>query len=163
MNRPPFIVNAAELPEDDGTYPGSDERLSFCRSLGGAAGLSRLGVHLERIPPGRRTSFPHAHEDEEEFVYVLAGTPHLWADGVLHALSPGDFVAFPAGTGIAHTLLNDAEDEALVLVGGERSKKSSRLFYPLHPERRAELQPEKWWDDVPTREIGPHDGKPRRR
>ncbi len=38
-------------------------------------GLGRIGIHHERLPPGRRTSYPHAESDEEEFVYVLEGYP----------------------------------------------------------------------------------------
>ena len=64
-------------------------------------GLERLGIHHERLPPGRRTSYPHAESAEEEFVYVIEGTPDVWLDGRLHRLKPGDAVGFPAGTGLA--------------------------------------------------------------
>ena len=65
--RPPFIVSTRDVAEDAGTgYPGSDERLSFGRPIGRAAGLERIGLHVERLPPGHRTSWPHAEEKEEE-------------------------------------------------------------------------------------------------
>jgi len=30
-------------------------------------------VHLVRVPPGKRTSYPHAESAGEEFVYVIEG------------------------------------------------------------------------------------------
>ena len=66
----------------------------------------RLGIHHERLPPGRRLCWPHAEADEEEFVFVLEGEPDLWLDGQVRRLKPGDGVSFPAGTGIAHTFPN---------------------------------------------------------
>lgn len=58
--------------------------------------LNRLGIHHERLPPGRRTSYPHAESDEEEFIYVLEGFPEVWINGYLWKLEPGDSVGFPA-------------------------------------------------------------------
>lgn len=159
--RPPFILSSSDVAEEDGSYPDDDERFSFRRAIGRAAGLERIGVHIERLPPGRRTSWPHAESDEEELVYVLEGDVDAWIDGELYPMSKGDLAAFPAGTGIAHTFLNNGDVDALLLVGGERTKPSNRIVYPLHEQRRAQLEDEQWWDDAPKRERGPHDGVPR--
>ena len=43
------------------------------RLIGDAAGLTQFGCHLERLPPGSRSSHRHWHETEDELVYVLAG------------------------------------------------------------------------------------------
>jgi uncharacterized cupin superfamily protein len=161
--RPSFIVSVADVPEEDGAYPDSDERLSFGRPIGRVAGLQKIGVHYERVPPGRRTSYPHAEADEEEFVFVISGSIDAWIDGHLHPLVAGDFAAFPAGTGVSHVFINNSSEDAVLLVGGERSKPGHRIFYPLNPERRAQMGEERWWHDVPRRELGPHDGRPRRR
>jgi len=66
MTRPPFVIRAADVPEKQHQYPGSDEKMSPSRPIGHAAGLQRIGVHLVRVAPGTRTSYPHAEEDEEE-------------------------------------------------------------------------------------------------
>jgi uncharacterized cupin superfamily protein len=158
--RPSFIVSSSALPEEPGQYPNSDEVLSFTRRLGRTAGLQRIGVNLERLPAGHRTSWPHAEGDEEEFVYVISGEVDAWVNGDLHRMSAGDFAAFPAGTGISHTFINNSQSEALLLVGGERSKQGNRIFYPHHPHRREELKAGEWWTDVPTQEMGAHDGLP---
>jgi uncharacterized cupin superfamily protein len=158
--RPDCIAHWSEIEEpDDSRYPADDELMSIGAPLGRALGLSRVGIHHERLPPGRRTSFPHAESAEEECVYVLEGTPDVWLDGVLHRLGPGDAVGFPAGTGLAHSFINDTDAEVRLLVVGEASKPENRIFYPLHPERKA--MRDDWWDDVPPRERGPHDGMSR--
>jgi len=159
--RPPFLISSIDVPEDDAHgYPGSDEKLSHGRAIGRAAGLLRIGLHVERIPPGRRTSWPHAEETEEEFVYLLEGEVDAWVDGHLHRMRAGDLIAFPAGTGICHTIINNSDADARVLVGGERTKSDNRIFYPLHPQRRAQIPWSEWWDDIPARPQGPHDGLP---
>ncbi len=155
--RPPFIVNVNEVPEKAGRYPDSEETLSYGRAIGRAAGLMRIGLHLERLPPGHRTSWPHAEEGEEEFVFVLEGDVDAWIDGELYALTAGDLAAFPANTGIAHAILNNSDRDALLFVGGE-NKPDTRIFYPLHPERRQQMPWSRWWETCPRREIGDHDG-----
>lgn len=162
MNRPDFIGNYRDfVGADDSKYPGSNELLSIGSPVGRALGLTRIGVHIETLPPGRRTSWPHAESDEEEFIFVLEGTPDVWIDGELYPLCPGDFVALPCGTGIAHTVLNNSDATVRLLVGGEASKKSNRIVYPMHPRRNEECRARGWlWQDPPARELGGHDGLP---
>jgi len=160
--RPPFIVSAAELPERRHVYPHSDEPMGPMRRLGSAAGLQQLGINLQRLPPGSRSSWPHAESDEEEFVYVIEGEVHAWIDGQIHPMAAGDLAAFPAGTGIAHCFINNGERDALLLVGGEAAKAHNRIVYPVNPSRRADLEPAEWWGDAPARALGGHDGLPDR-
>jgi uncharacterized cupin superfamily protein len=119
----------------------------------------RLGIHHERLPPGRRTCWPHAEADEEEFVYVIEGEPDLWLDGEIRRLRPGDGIGFPAGTGIAHVFINNTESDVRLLVIGEASRQRSRIDYPLHPARNVEIGT-RHWVDRPRRELGSHDGLP---
>lgn len=158
-SRPPFIRHYTDLPAQRDTYPGDGERMSEGTPLSRPLGLTRMGIHHERLPPGSRTSWPHAEEKEEEFCFVLEGTPDVWIDGELHRLRPGDAVAFVPGTGIAHTLINNTEEDVRILVVGERLA-DSRIFYPFRPEGYEGMSPAKRWTDVPARERGPHDGLP---
>ncbi len=161
--RPACIVSAKDVAERTHVYPQSTEPMGPVRALGRAAGLERIGVNLQRLPPGTRSSWPHAEENEEEFVYVLEGEVDAWIDGHLHRVVAGDLVAFPAGTGVSHCFINDGTREALLLVGGQAPVNGSRILYPVNPTRRADLRPDQWWHDAPARELGPHDGVPEAR
>jgi uncharacterized cupin superfamily protein len=117
-------------------YPDSDEIFTIGSALGESLGLTKIGIHHERVLPGRRTSYPHAEKDEEEFIYVLEGTPDIWINGELYRLAPGDAVGFSAGTGICHTVINNTETEIRLLVVGEKSKPQNKIWYPLNQEHQ---------------------------
>lgn len=158
--RPPFIRHWREIQlPDDNQYPGSNERLTLDSNFGRAFGMQRVGFNHVIVPPGRRTSWPHCESAEDEFVFVIEGEPDAWIDGVLYRLAPGDAVGFPAGTGIAHTFINNTGQDVRLLVGGERSRDDNRCHYPLHPKRNAEIG-EYHWKDAPTQLKGDHDGLP---
>ncbi len=159
--RPSFIRHYNELQNDDNVrLRGTNELAGIGSPFSKALGLTKLGIHHVMLQPGRRTSLPHAESLEEEFVYVIEGTPDAWIDGELFRLTPGDAVGFPAGTGIAHSFLNNTDKPVRLLVVGEANKDENRIVYPVNPEVRA-LRTD-WWDDAPARPLGPHDGKPHR-
>jgi len=158
--RPPLIRSTSEAAEYVHVYPQSTERMGPVRRLGKEAGLQRIGINIQRLPPGSRSSWPHAEEDEEEFVYVLEGEVDAWIDGHVYRMVRGELAAFPAGTGISHCFINNGDRDVLLLVGGEAGKQGSRIFYPLNPSRRSDMDPSSWWHDVPTHELGQHDGLP---
>jgi uncharacterized cupin superfamily protein len=156
VDRPSSIAHWSKIERaDDSHYDGDDELMSIGAPFGRHFGLTRLGIHHERLLPGRRTSYPHAESAEEEFVYVIAGTPDVWLDGALHRLRPGDAVGFPAGTGICHSFLNNTLGEVRLLVVGEARKPENRVFYPRNSEQATRSD---WWSDPPARPMGDHDG-----
>jgi uncharacterized cupin superfamily protein len=162
MQKPECIRHWRELEgADDSAYPDSPELFAIGAPLARSLGLNRLGIHHERLPPGRRTSYPHAESSEEEFVYVLEGHPQVWLNGYLHQLEPGDSVGFPAGTGICHTFINNTEDEVRLLVVGEANKNENRIYYPMNSGYAAQRQDR--WIDHPPQFFGPHDGQPSRK
>jgi uncharacterized cupin superfamily protein len=158
--RPAFIRSASEVSEYTHIYPQSHEPMGPARFLGKEAGLTRIGVNIQRLPPGTRSSWPHAEENEEEFVYVLNGEVDAWINGDLYRMQPGDLAAFPAGTGITHCFINNSDQEVTLLVGGEAAKPGSRIFYPVNPTRQQDIPEQYWWSDAPQHELGPHDGLP---
>ncbi len=161
MTRPDYIKHWTEVQDpDNASYPKSTELLSIGSALGKRLGLTRIGIHHELLLPGRRTSWPHAESSEEEFGFVIEGHPDVWIDGYLHCLNPGDAVAFPATTGIAHTFINNSDQNVRLMIVGETSKPDNKIYYPLHPELK-EIR-EDWWDNAPKRPLGPHDGLPDR-
>ncbi|MBK9071445.1 MAG: cupin domain-containing protein [Myxococcales bacterium] len=156
--RPRFIVRAADVPEEEGAYPPpfDGEKLSLGRNLGKAAHTVAMGLWQERIPPGRRTSFTHAHSHEEELVYVLAGTCTVrlvYPDGRSEEwpMQGGDVASFRAGTGIAHCFRNDGApggEDCVLLCVGERKREVDRAWYPDDPaydEHRRTHEPDRSW------------------
>ena len=65
---------------------------------------------------------------------------------MLHGLEPGDSVAFPAGTGVCHTFLNNTDHEVRLMVVGEKRKAENRARYPLNPD--FERSTEFGWTDA---------------
>lgn len=126
--------------------------------IGRNVGFQRLAVHHLILKPGTRSSVPHAESLEEEFVFVLKGTPDLWLNGFVHPLQPGHAVGFQAGTGIAHTLINNTLEDVHLLVAGEKTKKENRFIYPINPELKTEDIA--WWKDWPQQQLGSHSGLP---
>jgi uncharacterized cupin superfamily protein len=137
----PFVAHVDDVEEIEGAYgaPFDGEKLSLYRDIGRAAGSKNLGFSWERLPPGRRTSFTHAHSTEEEFVFVLSGTCHVrviepGCEPREIPLRTGHAVSFPAGSEIAHTFVNRGKAECTLFVVGERRPESDRVFYPEDPE-----------------------------
>jgi uncharacterized cupin superfamily protein len=95
------------------------------RRLGRAVGAKRLGVALMEIAPGRRSTPPHAHADEDEAFLVLAGSGLSWQssssrDVRTYAIGVDDLLWHPSG-GDAHTLIA-GEEGLTVLVVAEGSR-----------------------------------------
>ncbi len=58
-SRPSFIRATAEAEAYTHVYPQSTERLGPVRAVGRLAGLQRIGINVQRLPPGTRSSWPH--------------------------------------------------------------------------------------------------------
>ena len=98
--------------------------------LGDVVGLSQFGVHLERLPPGSRSSFRHWHEAEDEFIYIISGELVLIEDHEV-LLKAGDAAGWKAGQPIAHCLENRSDSDAVLLVVGARAERDV-VHYPDH-------------------------------
>ncbi len=95
------------------------------RRLGVACGARRLGVALIEIDPGKRSTPPHSHADEDEVFLVLAGAGLSYQtsgpdDVRTYAIGVDDLLWHPAN-GDAHTLIAGA-DGVTVLVVAEGSR-----------------------------------------
>ncbi|WP_412462866.1 cupin domain-containing protein [Halobacteriovorax sp. RT-2-6] len=122
-------------------------------------GLKRVAAHYFKIPPGYRTSEPHAESLEEEFVYVISGEIDLWLNGKIKKMSKGDSIGFPAGTGVGHCFINNYDSPCELFVSGDRTKPDNQYHFHLDPSLKAECG-DKWWDDMPKQILGGHDGLP---
>lgn len=89
------------------------------KSIGDAAGLKNIGVHLITIAPGDRSTEYHFHYYEEECVYVLSGRGMAVIGEQTHRLGPGDFLGHPIDK-VAHEMINDGTEPLVCLVIGQR-------------------------------------------
>jgi uncharacterized cupin superfamily protein len=99
------------------------------RRLGDHAGLTNFGVNLTRVVPGGQSSSRHAHSRQDEFVYVVQGEVELETDAGVETLRAGLCVGFPAGAGNAHRFVNRSNEDALLLVVGDRTR-DDEVSYP---------------------------------
>ncbi|MDB5698435.1 MAG: cupin [Alphaproteobacteria bacterium] len=97
------------------------------RALGDFFGLSNFGVNLTCLPPGGEASLLHRHSKQDEFVYVLEGTPTLVTDQGEAILAPGMCAGFAAG-GSAHQIVNRSEADAVYLEVGDRTAGDEGVF-----------------------------------
>jgi uncharacterized cupin superfamily protein len=104
--------------------PNLDVRL---RPLSELAGLTRVRLTLARIPPGKESFAYHAHEADEEFVYILSGRGRAQIGDETVEVGPGDFMGFPTPSA-AHHLTNPYDEDLVYLMGGERSRVEVSTF-----------------------------------
>jgi uncharacterized cupin superfamily protein len=158
--RPDFVAHWRDILEKkSGTYPNSTEEHGLDALFGRRARFSRIGVHLEVLKPGRRTSWPHAERDEEEFVYVVSGDVEAWNDGHIAKMGIGDFIGWESGTGITHVIINNTDADAILIVGGEAGRRNNQYWYPTELWYNKKIG-ENFWADHPKVKLGSHDGLP---
>lgn len=112
------------------------------RALGNVFGLRNFGVNLTVLQPGAVSSLRHAHSTQDEFIYILSGTPILHTDKGRTQLSPGMCAGFPAGQSDAHCLRNESDQEVVYLEVGDRSP-NDQAIYP-DDDLKAELVAGAW-------------------
>ena len=115
-----YLVDKAEIEAGEETFshpwnPRSEITGTHLSALGG---LSRTGVSLARIPPGKESFAYHLHHREEEWIYILSGRGVALIDGRSYEMGPGDFVAFPTPS-VAHNMTNPFDEDLVYLMGGE--------------------------------------------
>ena len=137
-DQPPVALRAADSPPRarPSNYPAAirnwlDAKLAGRekRPLGDPFGLRNFGINLTRLAPGAISALRHAHTLQDEFIYVLEGTPTLVTDAGATLLAPGMCAGFRAGSGDAHQLVNHSDAEVLYLEIGDRTP-DDRATYP---------------------------------
>lgn len=90
------------------------------RALGDALGLTKFGVNLTTLFPGKESSLRHYHSREDELVFILEGEVILRTDDGEQVLSAGMCAGFPAGTTNGHHLVNRSDRPARYLEIGSQ-------------------------------------------
>lgn len=112
------------------------------RRLGDVFGLRNFGVNLTRLAPGGISALRHSHSKQDEFVYVLEGTPTLVTDEGESELGPGWCAGFRAG-GASHQLVNRTASDVVYLEVGDRTA-GDQGTYPVD-DLKAVLGPDGKW------------------
>ena len=129
----PIALVAADVPPrtKPSNYPEPCARRMSGRekrTLGDLFGLINFGVNLTRLPPGAVSALRHAHTKQDEFIYILAGSPTLLTDAGETQLSPGMCAGFKSGTGDAHNLINRTQQDVVYLEIGDRTPDDSASY-----------------------------------
>lgn len=124
-----FVAHYSSCTEPDPINATPENFIRTVNSdIGRSVNFNRIAVHHVILPPSCRTSYPHTESTEEEFVFVLKGQPQLWLNGFIHDLQENFAVGFPAGTGIAHSFMNNTNADVHLLVAGDKKKRKSLRF-----------------------------------
>lgn len=106
-----YIVHLYDLPSYS---PTGHSRTINRRLLGpGTGGSSRFEVIYGEIAPGGQAD-PHAHQIQEQAIYVLAGKAEVEIAGHCYVVGPQDFIYLPPGT--SHKVTSIAESSLKLLI-----------------------------------------------
>lgn len=126
--RRPALDPADVPPRTGSTYPEPFRSRVLPRekrALGDALGLTKFGVNLTTLPPGKESSMRHFHTREEELVFVVEGEVMLRTDEGEQLLTAGMCAGFPAGTRNGHQLVNRSDRPARYLEISNRDPEDS--------------------------------------
>ena len=131
-DRPSFLIRSGD--EAEGVHrvnhPWNEKSDITMNELSRRTGMGRAIVKHAVIPPGKESFVYHAHERDEEWVYVLSGKGIAEVDGADYALEPGDFLGFPTPS-VAHHLRNEGQESLVILMGGEAHEVEVATFPKL--------------------------------
>jgi len=125
-------LDLTAIPQTNATgYPSEfadkvQER--WYRRLAPAGALTDFGVSHVELKPGAWSSQRHWHEDEDEFVVMLAGEAVLVDDSGRTPMRTGDSAAFPKGDGNGHVLINESDESCFFIAVGKPA--ASDCHYP---------------------------------
>lgn len=122
------------------------DAIRYTRSLGDAAGLQTIGVHLVRLKRGDASTEYHFHHQDEEWVYVLSGRGIAEIGTKKTRIGAGDFMGFVAGS-LPHAMRNPYRIDLVYLVGGNRWPLDV-CDYPRINKRRYRMDGENVYLDI---------------
>jgi uncharacterized cupin superfamily protein len=113
------------------------------RKLGNHFGLTNFGVNLTTLEPGAISALMHHHSKQDEFIYVLQGTPTLRLNDTQYNLIAGDCMGVKANQELACQLVNNSAEIVVYLEIGDRSE-GDEVEYPKD-DLKAKLQSNGVW------------------
>lgn len=122
------IHNLKTLPSEFIDDPKFESKLRT-KYLGAAAGSEKLYVNIDYVKPGGKSVKYHSHSHQEEFFAILKGSGLLRINEEEIQVNTNDFIAKPAGKGIAHQFINNSDDILIILDCGTKDG-SDEIHYP---------------------------------
>lgn len=138
--RPSYLIRSAEAPTGEAEYEPGGETFGLSTRLGEHAGLRRIGVNVDVVRPGERSTRFHWHHEEEECFLVLEGTGVLMVGDRAYRVGPGDFFAKPEGSERPHQFVNDGDRDLRILTIGEH--RADAVEYPDAPWQPGDPPPQ---------------------
>jgi uncharacterized cupin superfamily protein len=113
------------------------------RKLGNHFGLTQFGVNYTQLSPNAVSALAHSHSLQDEFIFILEGTPTLVLGEQEFLLHPGDCYGFKAGIGIPHQLINHSAETVTYLEIGDRTP-GDEVAYPNDDLKAVQLADGAW-------------------
>jgi uncharacterized cupin superfamily protein len=132
MNQLPISAQSVPATMGKTIYPepyAAQVKGRLKQKLGECFGLTQFGVNLTHLSPGALSALAHSHSKQDEFIFILEGTPTLVLGEQEFLMVAGDCYGFKAGTGIAHQLVNRSSAIVTYLEIGDRTA-GDEVDYP---------------------------------
>jgi uncharacterized cupin superfamily protein len=129
--KPPALDPATVTPRSSSGYPEPYRSRVLPRekrALGAALGLTKIGVNLTTLLPGKESSMRHFHTHEDELVFVIEGEVVLRSDEGEQILTAGACAGFPAAARNGHQLVNRSDRPARYLEISNRDPEDSAEY-----------------------------------
>lgn len=124
------LLKASDINSTDAVefhYPFNPNSEIYLRFLGRTVGLKRIGVTIARVPLGKESFVYHAHQNEEEWIYILSGRGMAEIGDRECKVEPGDFMGFGLPQQ-PHLLRNPFHEDLVYLMGGEAGRLDVAVF-----------------------------------
>src|SRR3954469_8940290 len=129
--KPPALDPATIEPRSTSGYPEPFRSRVLPRekrALGDPLGLTKIGVNLTTLFPGKESSMRHFHTREDEMLFVIEGEVVLRSDEGEQVLTAGTCAGFPASAKNAHQLVNRGDKPARYLEISNRDAQDSAEY-----------------------------------
>ena len=146
MSSKPVSTKNIPPPEQSTAYPPPyADRVAGRnkRKLGDYFGLTNFGVNLTELAPGAISALLHHHAKQDEFIYILEGTPTLVLGDDEFVMKPGQCMGMKAGSQVPHQLLNRSAEKVVYMEIGDRTM-GDEVEYPNDDLKATQLADGQW-------------------
>jgi uncharacterized cupin superfamily protein len=146
MNQAPISAQSVPATMGKTIYPepyASQVKGRLKQKLGECFGLTQFGVNLTHLAPGAVSALAHSHSKQDEFIYVLEGSPTMVLGEQEFLLSAGDCYGFKASTGTAHQLVNRSQATVTYLEMGDYTT-GDEVEYPNDDLKATQATDDTW-------------------